>query len=76
MKSNVIKLVGFMTACLFAFVVMSSFGVANSLLISMMLAAQALFIYTVYRVLTENYHTDKKFKDWYADIPKKELYKL
>ncbi|WP_294822156.1 hypothetical protein [uncultured Flavobacterium sp.] len=75
MKSNVIRLIGFMTLCLFAFVVMSSLGVAYSLLISMLIAAKTLFIYTVYRVLTENYHTDKKFKDWYADIPKKELYR-
>lgn len=76
MKSNVIKLIGLVTLCLFALIVMSSLGVAWALLISILFAAQAVFIYTVYRVLTDKFHTNKKFKDWYEDIPKKELYKL
>ena len=33
---------------------------------------QGLLIYTVYKILTDSsYKSDKKFKDWYADSPRK-----
>ncbi|WP_026753597.1 hypothetical protein [Sediminibacter sp. Hel_I_10] len=30
-------------------------------------AGQILFIYTVYRILTDDYKTDKTFRDFYED---------
>jgi TRAP-type C4-dicarboxylate transport system permease small subunit len=30
---------------------------------------QAMIVYMVYRVLTENYTTDKTFEDFYEDYP-------
>ncbi|WP_037321804.1 hypothetical protein [Salegentibacter sp. Hel_I_6] len=32
---------------------------------------QILFIFTVYKVLTDNYSTKKTFEDWYEDYPDK-----
>lgn len=33
------------------------------------LAGQAWWIFTVYKVLTDDYETDKTFDDWYEDNP-------
>ena len=33
------------------------------------LVGQAWWILTVYKVLTDDYSTDKKFEDWYEDHP-------
>ena len=32
-------------------------------------AGQAWWIFTVYKVLTDDYSTDKTFDDWYEDKP-------
>jgi len=32
-------------------------------------AGQILLVYTVYKVLIDNYHTDKTFRDFYEDRP-------
>lgn len=76
MKNDVLKLVWLMTACLLVFVVLSSVGVAFPILLTMLIVGQVLLMYTVYKVLTDNFHTRKRFKDWYADRPKKELDKI
>lgn len=76
MKNYALKLVWLMTACLFVFVVLSSIGVAFPVLLTMLIVGQVLLIYTVYKVLTDNFHTSRRFKDWYADMPKKELDKI
>lgn len=33
------------------------------------LAGQAWWIFTVYKVLTDDYSTEKTFDDWYEDYP-------
>ncbi len=33
------------------------------------MAGQAWWIFTVYKVLTDDYTTDKTFEDWYEDHP-------
>lgn len=76
MKNYALKLVWLMTACLFVFVVLSSLKVAFPVLLTMLIVGQVLLMYTVYKVLTDNFHTRKRFKDWYADMPKRELDKI
>lgn len=76
MKNNAIKLVWLTTAYLAFFILMSSLRIDFAWLWSMLFLGQLLVVYLVYKVLTENYHSSKKFKDWYADIPKKKLYNL
>jgi hypothetical protein len=39
----------------------------------MLVAGQFLVLWMVYKVLTDNYKTDKTFKDWYEDRPVKTL---
>lgn len=76
MKNDALKLVWMMTVCLFVFVVLSSVGVAFPVLLTMLIVGQVLLMYTVYKVLTDNFYTRRRFKDWYADMPKKELDKM
>jgi hypothetical protein len=35
------------------------------------LVGQLLVLHMVYKVLTDDFKTDKKFRDWYGDMPKK-----
>ena len=37
--------------------------------LSAVVIGQAWWILTVYKVLTDNYSTDKTFDDWYEDYP-------
>ena len=73
MKNYAVKLVLFTTAFLIVFVIMSSLGFTFPVLFAMLVTCQILILYTVYKVLTDNFRTTKKFKDWYEDMPKKQL---
>ena len=73
MKNFAIKLVLFTTAYLVVFTALSALGIAFPLLWGMLLLGQLLVIYMVYKVLTDNYTTKKKFRHWYGDMPKKGL---
>lgn len=76
MKNYAIKLVWFTTAYLVVFTALSAVGIAYSLMWGMLLLGQFLVLYMVYKVLTDDYRTDKKFRDWYGDIPKKRMDRL
>lgn len=69
MKSYVHKLVVIVTAFLVVYTVFAHYGLPLALVFAMCTAGQALTIYMVYKVLTDNYKTDKTFKDWYEDKP-------
>lgn len=71
MKNFAIKLVWFTTAYLVVFTALSAVGIAYPLLWGMLLLGQFLVLYMVYKVLSAAYTTDKKFRDWYSDVPKK-----
>jgi len=73
MKNYAITLVWLTTACLFAFVVLTQLELSMPMLLSLLFAGQVLVGYTVYKVLTDKFKTNKSFKEWYEDMPKKEL---
>lgn len=39
---------------------------------SLVIIGQLVLIFTVYKVLTDKYSTDKTFNDWYEDKPQKD----
>ena len=71
MKNYAIRLVWFTTAYLVVFTVLSALNLAFPLLWGMLLVGQLLVLHMVYKVLTDDFKTDKKFRDWYGDMPKK-----
>lgn len=52
-----------------AVAVMVYYNFSYSTVFYTVLAGQAWWILTVYKVLTEDYETDKTFDDWYEDHP-------
>jgi hypothetical protein len=73
MKSYAIKLVWFTTLYLVMFTVLCQLNISYFVLMCMLVAGQFLVLWMVYKVLTDNYKTDKTFKDWYEDRPVKTL---
>lgn len=73
MKNFAMKLVWFTTFYLVAFTILTQFDTPMELLFVMLIVGQALVLFMVYKVLTDNYTTDKTFKDWYEDKPVKTL---
>lgn len=69
MKSYVHKLVVFTTAFLIIYIVLAHYELSFTALFAMCIAGQALTIYMVYKVLTDDYKTDKTFDVWYEDKP-------
>jgi threonine/homoserine/homoserine lactone efflux protein len=69
MKSSAIKLIVAITLLLVVLTIMAEFNFSFSLIFFLTLFGQVLLIYTVYKVLTDKYTTDKTFDDWYEDHP-------
>lgn len=69
MKNTAIKLVLAITLLLVVLTIMAEFNFSFSLIFFLTLFGQVLLIYTVYKVLTDKYTTDKTFDDWYEDHP-------
>ena len=57
------------TVVLLTLVVMVYYNLPFSLVFFVTLGGQLLLIFTVYKVLTDDYTTDKTFEDWYEDHP-------
>lgn len=57
------------TVILVALTVMSYFDLSYSLIFFITVGGQLIFIFTVYKILTDNYTTTKTFDDWYEDHP-------
>lgn len=70
MKSTAIILVLATSLLLVVLTIMAELNLPFSLMFFLTLFGQVLLIYTVYRVLTDKYTTDKTFEDWYEDHPK------
>ena len=47
--------------------ILASTGISFAPVFYLMIAGQALFLITVYKVLTDDYRTSKTFKDGYED---------
>ena len=73
MKNFAIKLVWFTTAYVFFFAVLNQTNVDLRIIMSLHIVGVFLIPYLTYTVLTDNYKTDKTFKDWYEDHPMKTL---
>lgn len=72
MKSTAIKLVWATTIVLIVATILSSLNFSFSVIFYLVVFGQLLLIFTVYKVLTDDYKTDKTFDNWYEDHPKRE----
>ncbi|HSD14897.1 MAG TPA: hypothetical protein VLB74_09640 [Flavobacterium sp.] len=71
MKNYAIRLVWFTTLFVFIFTGLCQTNALLPLISSLFILGSFLVPYMVYTVLNDDYETDKKFKDWYADNPEK-----
>jgi len=69
MKLNGIFYLTITTIILVALAVMVHFEFSFSLIFYLTVAGQILLVFTVYKVLTDDYNTNKTFDDWYEDHP-------
>ncbi|MAN58770.1 MAG: hypothetical protein CMC08_02910 [Flavobacteriaceae bacterium] len=69
MKLSAMTLVGVSTLLLVTVVVFATMNLAFSWVFYLTVIGQAIFGYTVYKVLTDEYSTDKTFDDFYEDRP-------
>ncbi|UOB17618.1 hypothetical protein [Abyssalbus ytuae] len=69
MKINSIFLVIFITIYLIIFAIFAQLNVKTGFLFYALFIGQLIFLFTVYRVLKDNYKTSKTFRDWYEDKP-------
>ncbi|MBT8319035.1 MAG: hypothetical protein KJP01_02800 [Gramella sp.] len=67
MKITGIGLLMLTTAILVLLTVLASLNFSFGLLFLLMCSGQVLLLITVYKILTDNYKTDKTFNDWYED---------
>lgn len=57
------------TLLLVTVAVLVFYNVDYPIVLTAVLLGQAWWIFTVYKVLTDDYSTDKTFDDWYEDYP-------
>ena len=69
MKISVMSLVAFTTLVLVTLVIMASMNFPFSWVFYVTIFGQGLVVFLVYRVLTEDYHTEKTFEHFYEDRP-------
>ncbi|MBK5193981.1 MAG: hypothetical protein JJE07_12395 [Flavobacteriaceae bacterium] len=69
MKNTAIKLVLATSLLLVVLTIMAELNFPFGLIFFLTFLGQVLLIYTVYKVLTDKYTTDKTFDDWYEDHP-------
>ena len=69
MRFSVTFYVGITTILLVAVAVMVFYDFPFDAVFYTVLAGQAWWLLTVYKVLTNNYSTKKTFEDWYEDHP-------
>ena len=69
MKISAMGWVAFTTFFLIILTIAASMGFAFSWIFFATVVGQALVLIMVYRVLTDQYTTDKTFEDYYEDYP-------
>lgn len=72
MKSTAMFWVAMTTIVLITVTIMASMGFPFNWVFYITLLGQFMVVYMVYRVLTDNYTTDKTFEDFYEDHPVRE----
>lgn len=69
MKFSALFYVIITTFLLIAVGVMVHYDVSYDIVFYTVLAGQAWWLFTVYKVITDDYTTEKAFDDWYEDHP-------
>ena len=69
MRSSAMFWVGITTIVLITLTIMASMGFPFNWVFYVTVIGQFMVVYMVYRVLTDNYQTDKTFEDFYEDRP-------
>lgn len=69
MKLKAIPLLIFTTLLLVLVTIFSTMKMPFQWVFYLMVFGQAIFVFTVYKVLTDLYTTDKTFEDFYEDNP-------
>ena len=69
MKITAINWLVITTVLLITLCVLANFNISFGIIFGIMLIGQALLILSVYKILRDNYSTDKTFKDLYEDRP-------
>lgn len=69
MKITGLHYLGLTTLVLVAIVIMVFYNLPFSVIFFTTVGGQLLLIFTVYKVLTDDYQTDKTFDDFYEDHP-------
>jgi hypothetical protein len=72
MKNSGIPLLILTTLVLITVTIFASLDLSFSWVFYLTILGQGLLVVAVYKVLTDNYHTDKSFQNWYEDHPKDE----
>ena len=76
MKISAMNLVGFTTMVLVVLTIMVSMNFPFNWVFYVTIFGQGLVVYMVYKVLTDNYKTDKTFEDQYEDYPSKNKHRI
>lgn len=69
MRFSVTFYIGISTVLLVAVAMMVFYNFSFEAVFYTVLVGQAWWLLTVYKVLSDNYSTDKTFEDWYEDHP-------
>ena len=69
MKISAMSVVGFTTMVLVTVTIMVSMNFPFNWVFYVTVFGQGLVVYMVYKVLTDDYKTDKTFEDFYEDHP-------
>ena len=69
MKISAMSVVGFTTMVLVTVTIMVSMNFPFNWVFYITVFGQGLVVYMVYKVLTDDYQTDKTFEDLYEDHP-------
>lgn len=69
MRFSVTFYIGITTILLVAVAAMVFYNLSFTAVFLTVLVGQAWWILTVYKVLSDNYSTEKTFDDWYEDYP-------
>lgn len=70
MKNLGIPLLILTTLILLLVTIFAALDMAFSWVFYLTVLGQVLLVYAVYKVLTDDYETEKTFKNWYEDRPK------
>ncbi|WP_299532630.1 hypothetical protein [Ulvibacterium sp.] len=69
MQNTAMFWVGLTTLLLITVTIMVTMGFPFNWVFYLTVLGQILIVYMVYKVLTEDYHTEKTFEDFYEDYP-------